>query len=212
MKRITVMIALVALASVGCSKIKSVDKLYDKVIAMDLTLEEQEMMLNKYVGKNAWTRTTLEDLKEQEIPGEPKKHIIPRDTKVEIVDINFAYRGALIMLDPKRRKIVYGLDIEPPLSVEKIEHRFGEILWFDSPMLRHVGYIRKWGKRAGRAVVNHEVFIGMPAAAALESWGIPTEIRKNEIGNKTEEQWAYRMGNRSKYIYVIDGKVSKWEE
>jgi hypothetical protein len=159
-------------------------------------------------------------LTEREIPGEPKKKIIPRDSKVEVFDLNFSYNGAVTVLDfgtyaggiPKRRKIVTGLNIEKPLTVEKFEARLAEILWFKSPMLRHVDYIREWGKKTARAVRNHEVFIGMPSAAATESWGPPSDIRTNEIAGKKQEQWVYKEPQRTRYIYITDGMVTKWEE
>lgn len=206
------LIAVMALSVVftGCGKIKT--SRIKRAITKDIALEDQLMMLDKYVGTVAWTRVTLEDLTERETPGEPKKKIVPRDTKVTIVDLNFAYSGAVTVDDPKRRKIVTGLEIEGPLSVEKMEARLADIMWFKSPMLRHVDYIRMWGKRTARAVVNHEVFIGMPREAALESWGIPHKINTNEIGGKNEEQWVYKEPLKSRYIYVIDGKVSKWED
>lgn len=211
MKRLFVAIGVLAAVSTGCSGIKGVPNV-KHVIIKDIPLEEQQMLLEKYRGRVAWTRGLLEDLTEREVPGEPKKRIIPRDTKIKIVDLNFAYNGAITVHDPKRRKIVHGLDIERPLSVEKIEDKLDEILWFKSPMLRHVDYIRMWGKRTARAVRNHEVFIGMPEEAALESWGIPTKINTNEIGGRREEQWVYKQPLRSKYIYISGGKVTKWEE
>ncbi len=214
MKKVLIAVVLVSLAAVGCSKLKSVDNLYDKVISMDITLEERQMLMEKYGGRKAWTRITLEDLTEKEIPGEPKKQIVLRDTKIEIVALTFSYNGAVTIMDPKRKRIVHALEIDTPLSVEKIESRLGELMWFQSPMLRQVAYIRKWGKRAARAVINHEIFIGMPIEAALESWGIPTQIRSNEIGDEVEEQWAYRHSKRPKYIYISKNKgiVTKWEQ
>ncbi|MEE9269303.1 MAG: hypothetical protein V3V49_03495 [Candidatus Krumholzibacteria bacterium] len=216
MKKVLITVAVVCLAAVGCSKLKSVAKVYDKMVSKDISLEDQKMLTEKYQGRKAWTRTMLEDLTEREIPGEAKKQIVLRDSKIEIVDINFAYNGAVTVMDRKRKKIVHALKIETPLTVEKIEDRLGELMWFKSPMLRQVDYIRAWGKRAARAVINHEIFIGMPVDAALESWGIPTEIRSNDIGSEgdTEEQWAYRQSKRPKYIYVRlpKGIVTKWEE
>jgi hypothetical protein len=214
MKKVLIAVAVVCLAAVGCSKLKGVTKVYERMVTKDISLENQEKLLEKYVGRKAWTRTTLEDLTEREIPGEAKKQIVLRDTKIEIVDLKFSYNGAVSLMDPKRKKIVHGLKIEPPLSVEKIDARLAELMWFKSPMLRQVDYIRAWGKRAARAVINHEIFIGMPVEAALESWGIPTEIRRNEIGGEIEEQWAYRQSKRPKYIYVRlpKGIVTKWEE
>jgi hypothetical protein len=60
--------------------------------------------------------------------------------------------------------------------------------------------------------MNHEVFAGMQSEAAIESWGIPNEIRVSEIGAQKEEQWVYKQTKRSKYLYIIDNKVGRWEE
>jgi hypothetical protein len=210
MKKLIVLIGILAVAVTGCSQVKKIN--VKNLVIKDVALEDQQMLLEKYVGEKAWTRVVLEDLTERETPGEPKKRIAPRDTKIEIVDLNFAYNGAVTVIDPRRRRIVHGLEIERPLTVEKFEAKMDDILWFQSPMLRHVAYIRKWGKKTARAVRNHEVFVGMPREAALESWGIPTKINKNEIGGKNEEQWVFKEPRKSRYIYIIGGKVTKWED
>ena len=211
MNRLFVAVGLVVVIATGCSQIKGVSKVRG-LIGKDIALEDQLMLLEKYKGRVAWTRVDLWDLTEREVPGERKKRVALRDTKIEIVDLNFAYNGAVTVHDRKRRKIAHGLDIERPLTVEKYEAKLDEILWFKSPMLRHVDYIRWWGKRTARAVRNHEVFIGMPREAAHESWGAPTIINTNPIGDKKEEQWVYKGALKSRYIYIVEGIVSKWEE
>lgn len=211
MKKLIATVGILILALTGCSGSKGVDRVRN-LIVKDIALEDQQMLNEKYLGQNAWTRVVLEDLTERETPGEPKKRVAPRDTKVEIINLNFSKNGAVTVLDPRRRKIVHGLEIERPLSVEKIEAKMDDILWFDDPMMRHVRYIRQWGKRTARAVRNHEVFIGMPREAALESWGTPTKINTNEIGGKNEEQWVFKEPRKSRYVYIIGGKVTKWED
>lgn len=210
MKRAVLAIGVLAVFLSGCGKLKT--EHVTKVIVKDLPLQDQEKMLDEYVGRSAWTRMPLDDLTERETAGEPKKKIIPIDTRIKIVDLNFAFSGAVMVEDPKRRRIVIGLDVERPLSIEKIEARLADMMWFQSPMLRHVDYIRMWGTKTARAVVNHEVFIGMSKEAVLESWGIPTTVNTNEIGDKKEEQWVYKLPLKSKYVYIIDEKVSKWED
>jgi hypothetical protein len=107
---------------------------------------------------------------------------------------------------------VKGLECERPLTPEGIETRLREIFWFEDPTLRHVDYIRKWGKKTARSVINHEVFPGMPAEAAMESWGIPDEVVESEIGTEKEARWKYKEGKRTKYIFVISGVVGRFEE
>lgn len=211
MKRALVAVGVFAGLFTGCSKIKTSD--VTGVIVKDVPLHEQQMLIEKYVGRTGWARMPIEDMSEKENPPEPKKKIIPRDAKIKIVDLNFVYTGSATIQDGKRKKIVAALNIERPLTVEKIEKRLDDMMWFQSPVLRHVDYIRQWGTKTARAVVNHEVFVGMPKEAALESWGLPTLVNLNEIGDKkTEEQWVYKQPLKSKYIYVLDGKVTKWED
>jgi hypothetical protein len=188
---------LTLLVLFGCSTVKH-------AVIKDIPIEKQKALLEEYKNRKAWTRVILEDLSQ--------RGVIQRDTKVEIVDLDFHMNGSVTVRGPKRKKVVHGLNVERPLSVEKIENRLAEIFWFKSPMLRQVDYIRTWGKKTGRAIRNHEVFVGMAAEAARESWGIPTEIISHEIGGQTEEQWIYRVGNRSKYIYIVNGKINKWED
>ena len=207
---ISILAALAALmVAAGCSSL-SMEKIAPAV-TMDVALEDQKALNEEFVDRKAWTRMPLEDLTERAEDGEPKKRIVPRDTKVEIVGLNFTYNGAVIVLDKKNRKISHGLEIERPLTVAKYQERLNTIFWFDDPMMRQVSHIRLWGKKTARAVAAHEVFIGMPAEAALESWGVPTKVNKTEIGGGTEEQWVYKEARRSRYIYIKDGKVTKYE-
>ncbi|MFH1755241.1 MAG: hypothetical protein ABIA59_06015 [Candidatus Latescibacterota bacterium] len=188
---------LVILVIFGCSSVKH-------AFIKDIPIEKQKTLLKEYVNRKAWTRLILEDLSQ--------RGVVQRDTKVEIIDMDFHMNGSVTIVGPKRKKIVQGLNIERPLSVEKIEAKLAEIFWFKSPMLRQVDYIRNWGKKTGRAIRNHEVFVGMDAEAARESWGLPSEVISHEIGSQTEEQWIYRVGNRSKYVYIVNDKINKWED
>lgn len=196
MKKIIVLLVLLQIV-LGCSFLK-------KTVVKDIPLEEQNMLLEKYDNRTAWTRMILEDLKQ--------RGVVQRDVQIVIVDLDFHWNGSVTIMTDRRKKIVYGLNLERPLTVESIESKLDEVFWFNSPMLRHVAYIREWGKKTARAIRNHEVFIGMTGEAALESWGIPTDMNVNEIGGKKEEQWVYKLGNRNKYIYIADNRVTKWED
>ncbi len=191
------LILILILVLFGCSTVKH-------AIIKDIPLEKQEALLEKYKNRKAWTRIVLEDLSQ--------RGVVQRDTKIKIIDLDFHMNGSVTVRGPKKKKIVHGLNLERPLSVESIETKLAEVFWFKSPMLRQVDYIRKWGKKTGRAIRNHEVFIGMEAEAALESWGIPTETKSFEIGGQKEEQWIYKVGNRSKYIYIVNDKITRWED
>lgn len=192
------LIVFVALIAVSCTQVKD-------QVQKDIAIEEEKAVLEQYRDRSAWTRLILEDL------GEGGS--IQRDTKVKILDINMRFNGAVTMKSvEKPKKIVYGMEVERPLTVEKIHTRMDDLFWFKDPVLRQVDYIRKWGKRTAQAIRDHDVFVGMVAEAAEESWGVPAKKNINEVGGKKNEQWVYPVGKRSKYIYIIEGKVSKWED
>jgi len=188
----------VLIAAAGCSQVK-------QVVVKDIPLEEQKLIQDTYRERSAWTRGVLEDM------GEGGS--IPRDEKVEIVDVGLHFSGSVTVRTLKKRnKVTQPLELERPLTKEKIDEKMNELFWFVDPTLRQVSYIRKWGKKTAQAIVDHEVFIGMSAEAAIESWGFPVKKNINEIGGKREEQWIYPSGKRNKYVYIIDNKVSKWDD
>jgi hypothetical protein len=198
LKRLLLIVPLILLTGLSCTKVK-------RQVSKDIPLDVQEKLLEYYKNRSAWSRVVLEDL------GEGGS--IPRDTKVKIIDLDMHFTGAVTVETIKRdKRIVHGLDIERPLTEEKIHTAMDDIFWFKDPILRQVDYIRKWGKKTAKAIMAHEVFVGMNAEAAEESWGVAAKKNVNEIGDKREEQWVYPVGKRSKYIYIIDGKVSKWED
>jgi hypothetical protein len=198
LKRLLLILPLLLLVVVSCSKVK-------RQVSKDISLDQQKDLLEYYVNRSAWTRVVLEDL------GEGGS--IPRDSKIKILDLDMHFSGSVkVETMKKNKRIVHGLDIVEPLSPEKIHSAMDDIFWFKDPTLRQVDYIRKWGKKTARAIIAHEVFVGMPADAAQESWGVPAKMNVNEVGGKKNEQWVYPVGKRSKYVYIIDGKVSKWED
>jgi hypothetical protein len=195
---LTLLVIPVVFAMAGCTKVKN-------VVVKDIAIEDQKAILDQYVDRSAWTRGVLEDM------GEGGS--IARDTKVKIVDVGMHYTGSVtVQTLKKRNRVVHSLDIERPLTPEKLHERVSDLFWFKDPTLRQVDYIRKWGTKTARAIVAHEVFVGMTAEAATESWGVPAKKNVTEIQNKISEQWVYPAGKRNKYIYVLDGKVSKWED
>lgn len=197
MRKLLLIVPLV-LAIAACTTVK-------KVVVKDIAIEDQEALQKEFDDRSAWTRGVLEDI------GEGGS--VPRDTKVKIVELGLFYTGSVtVETMGKRDKITHALNLERPLTPEKIREKMHELFWFKDPVLRHVDYIRKWGSKTARAIVDHEVFVGMTAEAALESWGVPASKNVNEIGGKVNEQWVYPSGKRNKYIYIIDGKVSKWED
>jgi hypothetical protein len=193
------MLALVVAVS-ACSSVKN-------VVVKDIPLEEQQAVLKKYKDRIVWTRVVLQDL------GEGGS--ISRDQKVRVIDVSMVYEGSVtVQTLQKKNKIRQGLNLERPLTPEKIDLAMDELFFYEDPVLRQVGYIRKYGKKTARAIMDHEVFVGMPADAALESWGTPAKVNKNVINDRVNEQWIYPApkSNKNRYIYLADGKVIRWDE
>jgi hypothetical protein len=143
------------IVATSCSSVK-------KVVVKDIPLQEQEQVLDKYKDHMVWTRVTVHDM------GDGGS--VPRDEKVQIVDVAMHYKGSVTIQTLKRKnKIVQGLELERPLTPEKIDGRLKELFWFDDPTIRQVKFIRKYGKKTAQAIMDHQLFAGMPADAA-ELW------------------------------------------
>ena len=199
MRKLAWILAL-AVALPACSSVKN-------VVVKDIPLETQEEVLKQYKDRMVWTRMVLQDL------GEGGS--IPRDEKVQIIDVAMVYQGTVtVQTLKKKNKVRQGLNIERPLTKEKIDAALDELFFFEDPTLRHVSYIRKYGKKTARAIMDHEVFVGMPSDAALESWGTPARRNTSEINGRVNEQWIYPspQTNKNRYIYLADGKVIRWDE
>lgn len=189
-----------ALLVTSCGSVK-------KVVVKDIPLQDQEAVLAKYQDRIVWTRQTINDL------GDGGS--IPRDEKVTIVDVAMHYNGSVtVQTMKKKNRIVQGLDIQRPLNPEKIDARLAELFWFDDPTTRHVTFVRKYGKKTAQAIMNHELFVGMTAEAAMDSWGPPVSKQVNELGGVVNERWTYPpdASKKSKVLDLKDGKVSRFDE
>lgn len=59
------------------------------------------------------------------------------------------------------------------------------------------------------AISQGQVFIGMTADDARQSWGKPTKINSSVGSYGKHEQWVYDRGNsRSQYVYIQNGVVT----
>jgi len=193
-------ILVAALAVVSCSSVK-------KVVVKDIPLEEQEQVLTEYKDRAVWTRTVIRDLGDG--------GAVPRDEKVMIVDVAMVYNGSVtIQTMKKKNRVVQGLEIERPLNKAKIDKKLAELFWFEDPVIRQVGFIRKYGKKTAKAIMEHELIVGMSAEAAMDSWGIPARRQVNELEGTVNERWIYPTGTtkQTKNLDLKDGKVVRWDE
>ncbi|GEM_PF-1002360 len=179
----------------------------DKVL-MDIPIEEMDALEDEFIGRTAWTRAILIDLG-------PDAHIVQRDEKVKILDLDMHWNGAVKVERSDRHTIRHGLKLKRPVTKESFELEMRKLFWFEKPTYRYRMNLRKYGKKTAKAIFNHELFKGMRREAALESWGYPDEMNSNEVGGVLQEQWIYINPQNTKekqYIVLLDGIVDSWEE
>ena len=184
MKRLVLLLVAASVAVSACSSVK-------KVVVKDIPLQDQEAVLAKYKDRNVWTRVTIHDM------GDGGS--IPRDEEVMIADVAMHYKGSVtVQTLKKKNRIVQALELDRPLTPEKIDAKLNELFWFDDPTIRHVKFIHKYGKKTAQAIMDHQLFVGMPAAAAMDSWGPPISKQTNELSGIVNERWIYPTDNAKK--------------
>ncbi len=69
-------------------------------------------------------------------------------------------------------------------------------------------------QRTRRAVMDGQLYVGMPAEAARAAWGQPAQV----VSSSRSEEWQYGTYSRSgrsfylrSLIYLHDGKVRDWQ-
>jgi len=198
-QRIMLLLVVMAMVLGGCKAVNLVKK--------DMPIEDMDYLEEKYRGETAWTKTYLVDM--------GQNGVLEQDTKVEIVELDLRWNGAIGVRAPDNRKYRHALNLERPLTREKFEDAINRLLWFKSPEKRYRENLWEYGKELARAILNHELVKGMSQEAALESWGPPNKKERNQIGGVDEEQWIYRdpRDETSKsYIVFEDGIVAEWSE
>jgi len=192
-------IAVLAVAVAACSSVKN-------VVSQDMPLETQHKILDKYKDTYVWTRVPVQDIGEG--------GIIPRDEKVKIVDVGMFKTGSVTVETLKKKnRVVQGLNLDKPLTEAKIDSSLTEFFWFDDPTLRHVAFIRKFGKENAKLIMNHDLVAGMTPEAALASWGKPAKTTTSERNGVVQERWTYpsEVVGKSRNIDFENGKVKRWD-
>ena len=178
-----------------------------KTVEKDIPIEQMDELNEKYVGRTAWTRALIVDVKQT--------GVVDRGTEVEIVELDLHWGTAVGVRGPNKRKYRHALELERPVTKEAFETAMERLFWYDKPEKRYRTNLREFGKRTARAIRDNELFKGMDREAAIQSWGWPDEMLANDIGNVVSEQWIYkdpRQRTKKRYIWLIDGSVDKWEE
>jgi len=183
----------------GCGAYKTVDK--------DIPLEAMDRLNEKYVGRVAWTRALVVDIKQT--------GVVDRGVEVEIVELDLHWGTAVGVRGQNKRKYRHALNLDRPVTEKAFEDAMEKLFWYDKPEKRYRMNLREYGKRTARAIRDSELFKGMQRQAAIDSWGWPDEMLSNDIGNVLSEQWIYkdpRQRTKKRYVWLIDGIVDKWEE
>ena len=200
MRKLVLPIAVLAMAAAACSSVK-------EVVNQDVPLEVQEKIMDKYKDRYVWARLEIQDLGEG--------GTIPRDEKVKIVDVGMFKTGSVTVETLKKKnRVVQGLNLSKPLTEAKIDSSLAEFFWFEDPTLRHVRFIREFGKENAKLIMTHDLAAGMSPDAAMASWGKPVSMERNERNGVVQEQWGYPVANttRLRKILFENGKVKSWDQ
>ncbi len=193
-------IAVLALATAACSSVK-------EVVSQDVPLEVQEKIMTKYKDRYVWTRVPIQDLGEG--------GTIARDEKVKIVDVGMFKAGSVTVETLKKKnRVVQGLSLGKPLTEAKIDSSLAEYFWFEDPTLRHVRFIREFGKDNAKLIMTHDLVAGMGPEAALASWGKPASTERNERNGVVQERWRYPTATAGRFRDIVfeNGKVKSWDQ
>ncbi|HZM16167.1 MAG TPA: hypothetical protein VFE28_09210 [Candidatus Krumholzibacteria bacterium] len=169
--------------------------------ATDIPMEFHQLLEEKYVGKHAWTRLTMQH--------EKKNVKIEQDQEVLITELGLHRAGSVTIetLDGKIR-VVFPFNLDRPLSLEHYERALLDALWLDSPETRYAANKEKYGARIADAVRDHKILPDMPIVVAYLSWGAPTKVVPTKRGQ--DERWEYNTANLKKAVIEFrSGKVAK---
>ena len=169
----------------------------------DIPINYQNTLKEKYVGRRAWTRATMQD--------EKKDIRIEQDQEVEIVSLGLYRTGSVTILSKVgHKRVVFPFHLERPLTLENYEKVLLDYLWLTSPEERFEADKQKYGTRIAEAIRDHKILKDMPQFVAYLSWGAPTGIEMPE--GTTVERWTYDTANlQAARVDFLDGKVARFE-
>jgi hypothetical protein len=173
-----------------------------KQFSTDIPVNFQTVLEEKYLGRTAWTRATLQD--------EKKEIKIEQDQEVEITELGMHRTGSVTVESKQgRKRVVFPFHLERPLTLEVYEKTLLDYLWLESPDARFTAQKDKYGTRIAEAVRDHKILKDMPQYLAYLSWGTPTSVEQPE-GTQVE-RWNYDTANVKGRIDFLGGKVAKFD-
>jgi hypothetical protein len=169
----------------------------------DIPVNYQSVLTEKYVGRRAWTRATLQD--------EKKNIKIEQDQEVTILTLGMHRTGSLTVISKVgHKRVVFPMHLKRPLTLEIYEKTMLDYLWLESPEARFEANKQKYGTRIAEAVRDHKILKDMPQYVAYLAWGAPTSNERPE--GTAVDRWKYDTPNLAgARIDFLAGKVAKFE-
>lgn len=168
----------------------------------DVPVEFHKFLAEKYEGRTAWTRRTLQDDK--------KSRKIEQDQEIVLRKLNLTRSGSVAMETPNGRiKINVAFNLPRPITLEYFEKELLDLLWFETPEKRYADNKVQYGTRIADAIRDHKILQDMNQRTAYLSWGAPSEIT-SVVKRALDEEWQYETLNLKKAKIVFrSGKVAQ---
>jgi len=169
----------------------------------DIPVNYQSVLAEKYVGRQAWTRTTLQD--------EKKNIRVEQDQEVTILELGMFRQGSVTVVSKLGHvRVVFPFELDRPLTLEVYEKTLLDFLWLESPEARFDANKQKYGTRIAEAIRDHKILKDMPQYVAYLSWGAPTSSERPE--GTAVDRWKFETPNLTgARIDFLSGKVAKFE-
>lgn len=69
----------------------------------------------------------------------------------------------------------------------------------------------KYGAANAAIIADKQVSIGFTKDMCIESWGKPTSVNKTTTAYSTHEQWVYKFGTGTRYLYFDNNKLTSFQ-
>jgi hypothetical protein len=187
------LLVLVVVSGLACSP---------ATYSTDVPIEFHQILREKYEGRTAWTRRTLQD--------EKKPTKIEQDQEVVIHKLDLSRSGAVDLQTPDgHTRIVFPFSLKRPITLEHYEKELLDVLWLTPPEERYEANKKVFGTRIADAIRDHRILPDMSQRHAYLAWGPPTEIT-NVVKRGQDEEWHYNNLNlKSAKIVFRSGKVAQ---
>lgn len=207
-------IELVSKISLLQDSVKAITNEIERIKSREILLKISDSALVGYVRKNAYIKKSPKVL--AEIIHQQKER-----NKAIVLDYSNSYIGAcigeicgyisevwfektdeikdFIRIKKQEAEDLRNLKIEQELKAER-----------DELAKQKKKYIRKYGEKVYKELIEGYIWIGMSKEMAIISRGYPSDINRSVGSWGVHEQWVY--GNNGVYLYFENGKLSSWQD